>query len=157
MVVLASVFKVCWTISTCLTLWQCVCVSAHHSYLIRLSSHYWSDFPKNYIMGASLKSTRLTRAPFLTSLHTKTHTHTLTHGEIVVRAADLRHTILVFSSFVTISYVSLPFPLSLSFPPLTAHLSGTTIYFQSSVQAKYLLQCVEHITSKGALLRQDES
>lgn len=27
-------------------------------------------------MGASLKSTRLTRAPFLTSLHTKTHTHT---------------------------------------------------------------------------------
>lgn len=53
----------------------CACVSAHHSYLIRLSSHYWSDFPKNYIMCASLKSTRLTRALFLTSLHTKTHTH----------------------------------------------------------------------------------
>lgn len=70
-----------------------------------------------------------------------------------MQAADCRHTIPLLFPFVTLSYV----PLSLAFFPLSslvhlaAHLSGTAVYFGSSVLAKYRLQCVEHITSKGPL------
>lgn len=99
--------------------------------------------------GPSVKSTGLTRAPLQTS-----HTHTLmdTHSELGTQCSGSRlqtHNTDPPSFCYTILRPTLTaFPTFTLFR-LTAHLSGTTIYFGSSVLAKYRLQCVEHITGRG--------
>lgn len=132
--------------------WYCMfqseCVSARYSHFTTLSGHCWSDFPKYYIMGLHWRS------PLPMSPHTRTcvHARTHTHVELGVQRAGSRlqtHNTNPFSfCYTTLRPTHTTFP-TFSLSHLTAHLSGTTIYFGSSVPAKYWLQCVKHIAGRG--------
>lgn len=123
-------------------------VSARHCRLARLSGHHWSDFPQPYITGPFLLEEQ---QKHLRRLRTRSHMRSE-----LIQAADCRYTTPLHFSFLFFFFpnANLCPTLPLAFPTFSAfrfaaHLSGTSVYFGSSVPAKNRLQCVEHITGRG--------
>lgn len=123
--------------------------SARHCRLTRLSGHHWSDFPEPYITGPFLLEEQ---QKHLRRLRTRTHMRSeLIQAQQTVDTLH-RSTFLFFSFFFPNANLCPTLPLAVpTFSPfrLAAYLSGTSVYFGSSVPAKNRLQCVEHITGRG--------
>ncbi len=137
----------CEMVRYCIYMFQ----SAHHRHLTRLSGQYRSDFPRNYIMGLHWRAPDWQEHLYWRH-HTHTHTQGHTHCELGVQGAGSRlqtHNTAPLSFCYTILRPTLTAFPTFSLFRLTAHLSGTAIYFGSPVPAKYRLQCVEHITGRG--------
>lgn len=100
-------------------------------------------------MGASLKSTRLTRAPFLTSLHTKTHTHTNTRWNSSAGSRFETHNPgLFFFCYNILCLTSFP-TFSLFPPPHSPPIWNYHLFSELSASQVSAAMCRTHHKQRG--------